>query len=149
MLQKFNFVILSEIKTSAKISCTGFNVYQHSATQGHRGGVALLMKPGISKYLTNLDKSYENVLSFELSIIPDTVFVGCYISPIDSPYYDGAVFGYLQSLLRRDGSKKIFIMGDLNSRVGTPTGLKIGSERCVYVDGEDTVVNKNGQRMLE
>ena len=40
MLEKFSFIVLSEIKTSAKISCTGFTVFQHSAKQGHRGGVA-------------------------------------------------------------------------------------------------------------
>ena len=45
MLQNYSFVFLSEIKTSAKISCTGFTVFQHSAKQGHRGGVALLIKP--------------------------------------------------------------------------------------------------------
>ena len=149
MLENFSFVILSEIKTSAKITCTGFTVFQHSAKQGHRGGVALLMKPGIVKFLRNLDKSYENVLSFELSIIPDIVFVGCYISPVDSPYYDGAVFGYLQSLIKRDGSKRIFIMGDLNSRVGIPTTLEIGNEKCVYEGVEDTTVNQNGRCLLD
>ena len=149
MLQSFSFVILSEIKTSAKISCTGFTVYQHSAKQGHRGGVALLMKPGICKYLRKLDKSYENVLSFELAILPGILFVGCYIAPSDSPYYDSAIFGYLQSLMKRDGNKKILIMGDLNSRVGSPASLEIANEKCAYEGVEDITVNKNGQCMLE
>ena len=60
---KIFLVVLSEIKTSAKVSCTGFSVFQNSARQGQRGGVDLLMKPIISKYLENLDKSYENVIS--------------------------------------------------------------------------------------
>ena len=71
------------------------------------------MKPGISKYMRNLDKSYENVLSFELAILPGVIFVGCYIAPSDSPYYDGAIFGHLHSLIKRDETKKLFIMGDL------------------------------------
>ena len=45
MIDRYDFILLTEIKTSAKISCTGFTVYQHSAKQGHRGGVALLVKP--------------------------------------------------------------------------------------------------------
>ena len=149
MLQDYTFVFLSEIKTSAKISCTGFTVFQHSAKQGHRGGVALLIKPGICKFIQNLDRSYENVLSFELSIIPGIIFVGCYISPDDSPYYDAAVFGHIQSLLKRDESKEAFIMGDLNSRVGVPDNLTIGSEKCVYEGAEDTSVNMNGRRILD
>ena len=149
MLQDFNLVILTEIKTSLKISCTGFTVFQHSAKQGHRGGVALLIKPGISKYLQKLDRSYENVISFELAIIPNIIFVGCYIAPADSPYYDAAVFGYLQSLARRDESKKLIIMGDLNSRVGIPTDLHIKNDKCVYEGVQDTTVNKNGNCLLQ
>ena len=149
MLEKFSFIVLSEIKTSAKISCTGFTVFQHSAKQGHRGGVALLMKPGISKYLRNLDKSYENVMSFELAIIPGILFVGCYIAPEDSPYYDGAVFGYIQGLIKNDESKRVIILGDLNSRVGNPTNLVVGNSKCVYEGVEDIAVNKNGKCALQ
>ena len=149
MLQKFSFVILSEIKTSAKITCTGFTVFQHSAKQGHRGGVAILMKPSISKYVRNLDKSYENVVSFELAIFPNILFIGCYISPEDSPYYDGAVFGHLQSLVNNDRSKKVIIMGDLNSRIGVPTNIFAGREKCVYEGVEDITVNKNGKCVLQ
>ena len=149
MLQKFCFVILSEIKTSAKITCTGFTVFQHSAKQGHRGGVAILMKPSISKYMRNLNKSYENVISFELTIFPNILFVGCYISPEDSPYYDAAVFGHLQSLVKNDKSKKVIIMGDLNSRIGVPTNIFTEREKCVYEGVEDTTVNKNGKCVLQ
>ena len=149
MLQNYSFVFLSEIKTSAKISCTGFTVFQHSAKQGHRGGVALLIKPGISKFIQNLDRSYENVLSFELSIVPGIIFIGCYIAPADSPYYDPAVFGHLQSLLKRDESKKAIVMGDLNSRVGMPTDLYIEKVRCIYEGVEDVTVNKNGKCILD
>ena len=107
------------------------------------------MKPGISKYMRNLDKSYENVLSFELAILPGVIFVGCYIAPSDSPYYDGAIFGHLQSLIKRDESKKLFIMGDLNSRVGSPADLQVENEKCVYNGVEDLTVNSNGKCMLQ
>ena len=149
LLQNFSFVILSEIKTPAKITCTGFDVYQHSAKQGHRGGVALLMKPGISKYLRNLDKSYENVMTFELAVLPGMLFVGCYIAPADSPYYDSAIFGHLQSLIKKDGSKKVLIMGDLNSRVGSPANLQVDNEQCMYDGVEDLTVNSNGKCTLQ
>ena len=55
ILQGYSLVFFSEIKTSAKISCTGFEVFQHSAKQGHRGGVGLLIKPGLCKLIRKLD----------------------------------------------------------------------------------------------
>ena len=52
-------------------------------------------------------------------------------------------------MTKRDESKKVVIMGDLNSRVGTPTNLNIGNDNCVYVGVEDQTVNKNGQCLLD
>ena len=91
LLDKYDFILLTEIKTSAKISCTGFTVYEHPAQQGHRGGVALLLKPWLARFLRKIDKSYENILVCEFDLMPNIVFVGCYISPSDSPYYDSAL----------------------------------------------------------
>ena len=110
--------------------------------------MALLIKPSLTKFLKDLDRSYENVISFELSFASDIIFVGCYISPRDSPYYDAAVFGHLQSLVMKDERKKMFIMGDLNSRVGVPTNLRTGSRTLAYQDCEDETLNTNGRRVL-
>ena len=148
MLDKYSLVFLTEIKTSLKISCTGFSIIQHSAKKGHRGGVAFLIKPSLTKFISKIDRSYENVILMELSIMPNIVFVGCYITPSDSPYYDAAVFGYLQGLMKRDGSKQFFILGDLNSRVGTPTSLKCDDSYLQYVGCEDPNLNLNGTSIL-
>ena len=107
-----------------------------------------MIRPSLEKFITRLDRSYENVLAFELALMPNIVFVGCYISPVDSPYYDSAVFGHLQSLLKNDEDKNFFIMGDLNSRVGKPTCLKFNSEKLQYAECEDETVNKNGTSIL-
>ena len=146
LIDRYDILFLNEIKTSAKISCTGFKVYQHSAKQGHRGGVALLLKPWLAKFVRRIDKSYENVLVCELAVIPNTVFVGCYIPPSDSPYYDDAVYGHLQSLVRNDEGKNFIIIGDLNSRVGTLLNFRNGDNELKYVGCEDGVtINKNGR----
>ena len=149
MIDRYDFLVLTEIKTSAKISCTGFTVYQHSAKQGHRGGVALLVKPWLSKFISRIDKSYENVLVCEFSLLPDVVFVGCYITPFDSPYYDSAVYGHLQSLVKKDEGKKFFFIGDLNSRIGIPTEFACGDEVLKYIGCEDNNVNSNGKSVLQ
>ena len=62
----------------------------------------------------------------------EILFFGCYIAPDDSPYYQGSVSGHLQSLIRSYGSKGVMIMGDLNSRVGTPTNLVNGNKQYKY-----------------
>ena len=54
LLDKYDFIVLTEIKTTANISCTGCTVYQHSAKQGHRGGVALVMKSWLTKFVIRI-----------------------------------------------------------------------------------------------
>ena len=149
MIDKYDFVFLTEIKTSLKITCTGFTVYQHSAKQGHRGGVALLLKPWLARFVKKIDKSYENILVCEFETMPDTVFVGCYVTPSDSPYYDSAVFGHLQGIVKNDEGKKYIFVGDLNSRVGIPPSRKIGGDEMSYVGCEDTAINNNGKEILQ
>lgn len=63
-----------------KIPCTGFTVFLNSAKMGHRGGIALFVKPYFSQYVKNLNMSYENVIRFELCFMTGIVFVGCYIT---------------------------------------------------------------------
>ena len=145
----YDIVFLTEIKTSLKISSTGFKVYQNSAKKGHRGGIALLIKPFYVQFLKNLDRSYENVISFELEFLPDIVFLGIYITPKDSPYYDGAIFGYIQSVLKKDTSKIVYVIGDLNSRVGNPVDLYFEDNLLEYDDCDDLAVNENGKCLLD
>lgn len=107
------------------------------------------MKPSVAKFLTKLDKSYENIITFELSIIPNVIFVGCYVTPSDSPYYDDAAFGHLQSVIKSDESKKYIVIGDLNSRVGVPKGLGKCKKELMYDGVEDLTLNKNGKSVLK
>ena len=79
----------------------------------------------------------------------DIVFVGCYISPGDSPYYDAAMFGNIQSLIKKDEIKTYFIMGDLNSRIGVPGDLYFDKEKLTYYGCEDITVNGNGRHTLQ
>ena len=149
LFEKYDVIFLTEIKTSQKILCTGFTVYQNSAKKGHRGGIALLIKPHLAQFINNLDRSYENTISFELDFLPDIVFLGCYITPRDSPYYDAAIFGYIQSVVKKDAGKIVYIIGDLNSRVGIPTETPFGDESLEYGEVNDTSINENGKCLLD
>ena len=109
----------------------------------------MLIKPYIEQFICNLDRSYENIISFELTILPNILFLGCYLTLRDSQYYDSAIFGYIQGILKRDCSKIVFIVGDLNSRVGVPTDLSFGEEILVYNGCEDLTLNENGKCLLQ
>ena len=149
MLLKYGIVILTEIKTSKKLSTSGFTIYQNSAKAGHRGGLALLVKHCFTKFIKNIDKSYENVISYELEFLPNVVFIGCYIAPSDSIYYDAAIFGYIQGIIKKDVSKTYVMVGDLNSRVGNP-GERLENRGTLHYTGcEDTVLNSNGKSILQ
>ena len=149
MLSRYSIIILTEIKTSIKIATTGFEIYQNSAKAGHRGGIALLVKPCFIQFIKNMDRSYENVISFEMVFIPNIIFIGCYITPDDSPYYDFAIFGYIQGIIKRDESKTYIIFGDLNSRVGDPGLCLEGGNVFQYAECEDKIVNNNGNNILQ
>ena len=149
MLLKYGIVILTEIKTPKKICTSGFSVYQNSAKAGHRGGIALLVKPCFTKFIKNIDKTYENVIYYELEFLPNVVFIACYIAPSDSNYYDAAVFGYIQGIIKKDVSKTYVVVGDLNSRVGIPTELLDNGSNLHYTGCEDTIVNSNGKNILQ
>ena len=107
------------------------------------------MKPYLTQFVCNLDRAYENIISFELSFLPNIVFMGCYLTPRDSQYYDPAFFGYVQGMIKRDSSKTIFIVGDLNSRVGVPSDLLLDDEMLVYEGCEDRTLNENGKSLLQ
>ena len=149
LFKKYEVIFLTEIKTSQRISCTGFKVYQNSAKKGHRGGIALLIKPHLAQFIKNLDRSYENTISFELDFLPDILFLGCYITPKDSPYYDAAIFGYIQSVLKRDAGKIVYVIGDLNSRIGNPTDACFDDNTLEYIGCNDFIVNENGKCLLD
>ena len=126
--------------------CTGFNVYQNSAKKGH---IALLVKHQLSQFVKNLDRSYENIISFELETLPDIIFLGCYITPKDSPYYDAAIFGYIQSVLKRDTGKIVYVIRDLNSRVGKQSDAWFEDEKLEYCGCNDLIVNENGKSLID
>ena len=109
----------------------------------------MLVKPYLSRFIKNINRSYENVISFELVCIPNTIFIGCYITPDDSSYYDSAIFGYIQGIIKNDESKTYIILGDLNSRVGNPGPCLDSNGVLEYIGCEDRIVNGNGKKILQ
>ena len=66
-----------------------------------------------------INKSYENIISFQLNCLPYVTFLLCYITPDNSPYYDKAIIGQIHSILNEDIDNVYILFGDLNARIGT------------------------------
>ena len=95
-----------------------------------------------------MDKSYENILTFQLSFLPNFVFVLCYITPADSPYYDKAVFGKLHSILVQNHGRDIMMFGDFNARIEA-RALEDRRKALAYNVSEDETFNANGRKLIQ
>ena len=136
---QFDIVFLSEIKSSRPISLPGFSVAAQCSENGH-GGVALLIKHYLQNQIKILFQS-SNVIAFQHSNLPETIFIGAYIEPADSKYYDPQCFGIIQSFMLKYSN--VLFFGDLNSHV---TPGKINSHGNITLslmkDADLLILNK-------
>ena len=79
--------------------------------------------------------------------IKDTnfIFAAVYIPPSNSIYFDNICFENLNLIYNKFKSYRLYIMGDLNSRVGK---VESNNPKYKYVDNPDTVINENGRKLL-
>ena len=109
-----------------------------------RGGVAVYKK---STYALNF-RVYKDICPDAVVFSPEgtspIIFIAPYITPSSSKYAIIEIFRILDSVIRNFQDYKIIMIGDLNSRCGTP---KIHGYK--YVDNPDKTVNVNGKRLIE
>ena len=98
--------------------------------------------------VTNIEKSYENLLLFQIAFHPYVNFVLCYITPDDSPYYDEAIFGQLHRIMNENRNQVFIIFGDLNARVATPDLTQV-APNLNYPSCKDDTMNYNGRQLLK
>ena len=143
----FHIVWLLEIKTNACISVPGFYVYHNpSKWCSKRGGVAMLVKNSLVKFITRVDVGTEGQVWVEFSCYPGFIFGGIYIPPNDSPYYHPSLFGSVEAYVNEHS--KVVALGDYNSRVGSPCLCDSNSEQYEYAGIVDEVVNENGKQLI-
>ena len=79
--------------------------------------------------------------------MPDVRIGACYIPPADSPFFDPASFGDLQSQILESGNKVIMI-GDFNSRISSLQCLNNDSLGIAYSQSADRCDNAHGRVVL-
>ena len=71
------------------------------------------------------------------------MFAAVYIPPSNSNYFDDISFDNLETIYQKFKYNRLFIMGDLNSRVGT---LQTNNTIYKYADNPDHVTNEMVER---
>ena len=116
-ISEADIICLNEIKTQMKFSIPGFVTYQN-AQDAHRGGVAILVKNSINRFLSHVDLSVKDRISWRLKCLPNITFISCYIPPYDSPYFDLNYIASLSSTLKTNPEGSYVVLGDMNCKYG-------------------------------
>ena len=76
----------------------------------------------------------------------DFIIAAPYIPPVNSEFYDVICFNNLDLLYNTFKGSNLLIVGDLNSRVGTPS---FKNQTLTYNTNPDTIVNSHGKKLLK
>ena len=79
-IREFHVIWLLETKTALKFGVPGYNVYLNpSKLNVKRGGIAMLLKCSLEKYVKKIEMSVEGQIWLELSCYPEHMLGGNYI----------------------------------------------------------------------
>ena len=91
----------------------------------NHGGIVCYVSSVLAPHVFNVSFN-EIYVSFRLNFIPTLVFIGCYIQPESSKYFNPDMFGELGAFLVSLQEKKLtpIMGGDLNCRFGNFNQLR-------------------------
>ena len=146
-LCEFDIIWILETKCIKSKKVPGFITYDNPSVHGsHRGGVLLLVKNYLEKYILNVNTSLESQIWLELSIYPKISFGGVYIPPLASKFYDQSLIANIYAYIER--KKNVVILGDFNARPGKPTIPNKTGGHYEYSNIKDETVNDPGRKLI-
>ena len=140
------FVTETAVGYEAIPTIRGYNKYADKDVQVlNHGGIAFYIRRKLAPHVFNVDFKTCYV-SFRLNFVPTLVFIGCYIQPENSKYFDPDMFSELGSFLISLREKKLapIMGGDLNCRFGDLNQLMEG-QGMLYENNADPTTNKHGR----
>ena len=145
-LRQFDIVWILETKIIKTTKISGYIPYYKPSIHGeHRGGILLLVKNYLEKYILNVNTDFESQIWLELSIYPKISFGGIYIPPEDTVYYDQSLIANMNAYIE---NKNVVILGDFNSRPGNPTIPKKRGGHYEYANIRDNTINAQGRNLI-
>ena len=129
--------IIPKIEDYIKIADPNKKVSNH-------GGIVAYLHKSIASHIFNI-KYGSCYTSFRLDFIPGYIFIGAYIQPASSNYFEPSMFCELASLIMSSREKKLIpIMGgDLNCRFGNMTHA-FREQNLAYDENADNSTNSHG-----
>ncbi len=83
MLQEYDVVALSEVKTALPVRMPGYVTYQGKAVgSAGRGGIVILVKNWLSDFVYNVDITIEDQIWLQLRNMDEVLFGFCYVPPL-------------------------------------------------------------------
>ena len=139
-----DIVVISETKTTAPPSVPGFIAINNSKSR--RGGVAVLVKRKVYQFVTAIDIQDEDMIWYELTVIPGVKFGAIYNEPTDSTFFRPQTLASISAHV--DSDKLCVICGDFNARLGNAVRRLGGGDALEYgiVDNGN---NPNGKSLLD
>ena len=145
-----NLVFLSETHANVKLlpKVHGFTVFGDS-THPHltkHGGISVYVKNDLVPYVNDLRFS-KSTLSFRISTIPYTFFMGVYIYPYDSNNFCDTDYAELirDIMYWMDKGYQPYIGGDFNSRIGDINQISAKSLKWNFMGNVDEKLNNHGK----
>ena len=110
----------------------------------NHGGIALFVSRKLLAHVYDVTFS-TSFISFRMDFIPSLVFIGCYVQPENSKYFNPDLFSDLCSFLLTARDRKLtpIMGGDMNCRYGDMNNLCTVSN-VAYEHNVDTSANKHG-----
>ena len=146
ILTNSDIVILSETHFNIRTKCReGFYIVGRSKAPEAkaRGGVAVFKNILSNLKLNVILDSLTDCVIFEICNTP-IVIAALYIVPYNSRYYSDSYFHNFELILSQFSHRHVFVIGDMNSRVGTPI-----YERFAYKENPDSTINSNARYLLK
>ena len=149
LCNKYNIIILTEIKHTYPMSVPGFKCIRSKVmpNEENRGGVIVMIHAGLWPKMCNISVEPDQVW-FSLSHVPNIVIGAVYITPRDSPYYKPESLAIIQEKIDENKERKIVIIGDLNSRMRNIQMFNNEENDLFYEQNPDQNTNENGKDLL-
>ena len=145
IVNKYDIIIVSELKHGYTFSLTGFTVFRSKVISGeeHRGGVALCIRNNLCTYVYSVESLIDQVW-IKTSLFPDTLLGACYIPPSDSPFFTPDAYAQIQERCINNNG---IVIGDLNCRI--PKLSTFNDYELTYDNNPDQGENANGKNIVQ
>ena len=139
------FVMETSIGYEVIPNINGYTKYaDKNIRECSHGGIAFYLTNELASHVFNINFN-TSFISFRLDFIPEFLFIGSYIQPEKSKYFDPYMFSELCSFLVTAQQRKLIpIMGgDVNCRFGD-LNVTLGGEALIYEMNVALISNKHG-----